>query len=405
MTMKTRRGRFTPWCWEAERDEYNDESRRGWHLAKRTIRDMTYEYDPDVEYRYAIDYQHWHNENVYLELFELDGWELVGTVGDAFDAKDPGDGLFRTHFEGCWYIFRKEYDPGRPDVEYEITTDRESLDAFQRTLKRKYLWQLAIEIIAMLLWTGNVIYGSPRTLPTSIFTLTVWVLFTSASIFRLLCVTVLRPRKVLRGLYIPPRWQRSILVAVLFLILVAEILIVNQAERDAISVTVTAANTPVQLFLNLRPDITVDEVMVLAEEYDLETTASYGKRRASTGKRTLFSYYSYTYKPVYNIDFHPNADGEYDPGNSLFFYRGVAMAMNYDPDTMVLESAYLSMDTDHGRAYCHYFPGEPTMENCETGYNLFLRKSALSPQKYYHADTPEEIIAIAYPVLYPEGLE
>lgn len=396
MTTKTRKGRFTPWCWEAERDEYNDESRRGWHLAKRTIRDMTYEYDPDVEYRYAIDYQHWHNENVYLELFELDGWELVGTVGDAFDAKDPGDGLFRTHFEGCWYIFRKEYDPGRPDVEYEITTDRESLDAFQRTLKRKYLWQLAIEIIAMLLWTGNVIYGSPRTLPTSIFTLTVWVLFTSASIFRLLCVTVLRPRKVLRGLYIPPRWQRSILVAVLFLILVAEILIVNQAERDAISVTVTAANTPVQLFLDLRPDISVEEVMVLAEEYDLEVSA-YPKQ--------IFDDNGELYVSSYNIQLHPDADGAYDPGNSLSSYRGVGMALVYDPTATKLQSAYLSMDTDHGRAYCHYFPGEPTMENCETGYNLFLRKSALVPQKYYHADTPEEIIEIAYPVLYPEGFE
>ena len=54
-TTKTRRGRFTPWCHEAERDEYNDESRRGWHLTKRTLRDMTFEYDPDVEYRYALD--------------------------------------------------------------------------------------------------------------------------------------------------------------------------------------------------------------------------------------------------------------------------------------------------------------------------------------------------------------
>ena len=61
-TTKTKRGRFTPWCWEAERDEYNDESRRGWHLSKRTLRDMTYEYAPEKQYRYAIDYRMEHDE-------------------------------------------------------------------------------------------------------------------------------------------------------------------------------------------------------------------------------------------------------------------------------------------------------------------------------------------------------
>ena len=402
LTTKTKKGRFTPWCWEAERDEYNDESRRGWHLARRTFRDMTYEYDPDTEYRYAIDYQHWHNEAVYLELFELDGWELVGTVTDAFDERAPQSTAFRTHWEGCWYIFRKEYDPGRPDVEYEITTDRESLNAFRRTLKRKYLWQLAFEMLYVLIWIGNFTHHIHGTLALDIFCLAIWSLCIFTSIFRLLCVTVLRPRKVLRGLYIPPRWQRAIFAAVLFLILAAGIISANQAERDARAVSVTAANTPVQLFLDLRPDITVDEVMQLAEEYDLETTTSYRKRRASTGKRTLFSYYSYTYEPVYNIDLVPDLG---ENRLSFYFYENVGMALSYDPDTMELESAYLSINTDDGRAYCHYFPGEPTMEDCETGYNLFLRRSALSPRKYYHADTPEEIIAIAYPVLYPDGLE
>lgn len=395
-TTKTKRGRFTPWCWEAERDDYNDESRQGWHLTKRTLRDMTYEYDPDMEYRYAIDYQHWHSEDVYLELFELDGWELVGTVADAFDARSPEDTMFRSHYEGCWYIFRKEYDPGRSDAEYEITTDRESLDAFRRTLKRKYLWQLALELIIVLIWIGNAIHGSPYTLPTSIFSLVVWGMFTSASIFRLLCVTVLRPRKVLRPLYIPLRWQRGIITAALFLILAAELLAVNQDERANDTVPVTAENTPVQMFLELRPDLTVDEVMALAEEYDLEATAEPKQKYDDNGE---------LYVSSYNIQLLPDTGLEYDPNNSLMFYRGVAMALGYDPTATTLQSAYLSIDTEDGRAYCHYFPGEPTLENCETGYNLFLRKSALSPQKYYHADTPEEIIAIAYPVLYPEGLE
>ena len=393
MTTKTKKGRFTPWCWEAERDEYDGESRRGWHLKSRTLRDMTYEYEPEKQYRYAIDYQHWHNEAVYLELFELDGWELVGTISDAFDTKDPGDGLFRPHWEGCWYIFRKEYAPGRPDVEYEITTDRESLEAFRRTLKRKYLWQLAFEILYVLIWIGNFTHHIHGTLALDIFGLVIWSLcmFTSSS--RLLCVTVLRPRKVLRTLYIPPRWQRAIFTAVLFLILAANIIATNQTEQDARAASITASNTPVQLFLDLRPDITVDEVMALAEEYNLEASANYRKGYDGDGEIILDSY---------TITLVPDSE---EPLPSFYRYEGVGMAMNYDPDTMVLESAYLSIDTDDGRAWCHYFPGEPTMEDCETGYNLFLRKSALAPRKYYHADTPEEIVAIAYPVLYPDGLE
>lgn len=402
MTTKTRRGRFTPWCHEAERDEYNAESRRGWHLTKRTLRDMTYEYDPDVEYRYAIDYQHWHNEAVYLELFELDGWELVGTVTDAFDARSPEATIFRTRFEGCWYIFRKEYDPGRPDVEYEITTDRESIQAFHRTLKRKYLWQLAIEIIFVLLWTGNLIHGSSRTLPISIFTLSVWALYTFASIFHLLCVTVLRPRKPLRTLYIPEWWQTAIFAAVLFLLLAASLLSENQAERDADTVPVTAANTPVQLFLDLRPDITVDEVLLLAEEYDLEVTADYHYSYVVSNRSHINNE---TVVDSYRIQLAPDPGEEYTQTSSLSFYRGVAMALVYDPTATELQSAYLSIDTDDGRAWCHYFPGEPTVEDCETGFNLFLRKSALAPRKYYHTETAQEIIDIAYPVLYPEGLE
>ncbi len=400
-TTKIRKGRFVPWCHEAERDEYNDESRRGWHLTKRTLRDMTYEYDPDVEYRYAIDYQHWHNEAMYLEFFELDGWELVGTVADAFDAKSPEDTMFHSRWEGCWYIFRKEYDPNLPDVEYEITTDRESLDAFRRTLKRKYLLQLAIEIIFVLLWTGNVVHDSPRTLPTSIFMLSVWALFTFTSIFRLLCVTVFRPRKPVRGPYIPPRWQRAIFSVVLFLLLAGSLVSANHDERANATVPVTAENTPVQLFLDLRPDITVDEVMLLAEEYDLEASAYHTTRTMSTDGHSI---YNRTQVAVYIINLAPDPGNEYAHTSSIHSEGGVAMALVYDPTATKLQSAYLSIDTDDGRAYCHYFPGEPTMEDCETGFNLFLRKSALSRQKYYHAETAQEIIDIAYPVLYPEGL-
>ena len=399
--VKTKRGFFVPWCHEAEMDEYNDESRRGWHLSKRTLRDMTYEYNPSVQYRYAIDYRTAHDEERYLELFQEDGWERIGSVNDAFDAKDPHYDGFRSRSSGCWYVFRKEYDPGRPEVEYQIVTDEVSVRTFKNTLTKKYLYTLALELLIMFLWLpdGRVFTGLQR-----ILFLSTLGLDALTSLFRLLCVTTFRPRRPLRGLFAHARWHTTFLSVIVLALCVLSILSSTRTE-DRETVPITAANTPVQLFLDLRPDITVDEVMLLAEEYDLEATASYHQRSVNTGKYTLNSHYNYTHDTVYTIYLVPDPGEDYTQTSSLLFYRGVAMALSYDPDTMELESAYLSIDTDDGRAYCHYFPGEPTMEDCETGFNLFLRKSALSRQKYYHADTPEEIIDIAYPVLYPNGLE
>ena len=391
MTTKTKKGRFTPWCWEAERDEYDGESRRGWHLKNRTLRSMTYEYEPKKQYRYAIDYRVGQNETVYLELFEDDGWELVGTVVDGFNAYAPGQGMFLSRQDGCWYIFRKEYDPGRPDTEYEIATDGESIRAFKKTLTKKYRRLLLGEFIFFLYYLilNTAMRGWSF---VSYITLTAVVLAMIYSGYRLLCLNVFRPRKPIR-LFIDFRYAALIASGVYVLVLIVCAMVFASAREPEPVVPVTASNTPVQLFLDLRPDITVDEVMALAEEYNLEASANYRKGYDGDGEIILDSY---------TITLVPDSE---EPLPSFYRYEGVGMAMNYDPDTMVLESAYLSIDTDDGRAWCHYFPGEPTMEDCETGYNLFLRKSALAPRKYYHADTPEEIVAIAYQVLYPDGLE
>ncbi len=391
-TTKTKRGRFTPWCWEAERDEYNGESLRGWHLSKRTLRNMTYEYAPEKQYRYAIDYRMEHNEARYLELFEADGWELVGTVVDGFKASEPGYSLFLSKQDGCWYIFRKEYYPWVDDSEYEIATDEESIRTFKKTLTKKYRNRLLYELFGLLIYLPLCLVLKQRV--GDFFLLILFFAMLHAG-YRLLCLNVLRPRKTIR-LYLDYSTVRIVLAMVIGIAAIVGIAVQNRAEEAANTVPVTADNTPVQMFLELRPDITVDEVISLAEEYNLEASESYGQRYNESGE-LIFNNYT--------IELLPYSDLEYDRGNSLMFYRGVAMALSYNPDTMELESAYLSMDTDDGRAYCHYFPGEPTVADCETGYNLFLRKAALAPRKYYHAETPEEIIAIAYPVLYPDGLE
>ena len=220
MTTKTKKGRFTPWCWEAERDEYDGESRRGWHLKNRTLRDMTYEYDPEKQYRYAIDYRVGQNETVYLELFEDDGWELIGTVVDSYECQEPADVPKRAsraaakragtvpRSDGCWYIFRKEYDPGRPDGEYEIATDEESIRAFKDTLIQKYrrwlLWDLVYGLYFLFrVWAYDY--------PGEIFFLAFTGLDMLSNVYRLLCITVLRPRRPMRGLFAYTRWQNLIL--------------------------------------------------------------------------------------------------------------------------------------------------------------------------------------------------
>lgn len=211
-TTKTEKRRFMPWCREAEQDQYNEESRRGWHLSQRTFRSMTYEYDPDVEYRYAIDYRYWHDESRYLELFEEDGWELAGTIGDAFDSAGRFVTLdsSRDNTAGCWYIFRKKYDPLRPEAEYEIATDDESIQALRNTLKRKYQRELVCELFLFFLWGCNLFFSSGR---SWFLILLMACVFTHilASSMRLLCVTVFQARRPITRVF---HWLR-----VLFLIL------------------------------------------------------------------------------------------------------------------------------------------------------------------------------------------
>ena len=411
MSTKTIRRRFAPWQGEFLVQRLNEESRKGWHLSHLEYWKETYTQDNSVSYRYALDYRVAHNEKLYLDTFEEAGWERVGTIHDAYNGRffvlHFLYSLFSSPFDGSWYLFRKPFNPLLPREEYLIDTDAESIrDALKRkAIKYKWgIWACVLNLVLglILLAAGETVF--PRTL-----------LFWGYLLLGFLHMhrIMLHPAKTQRELRFANLFM-TFIYALAVLSLVSEFAELGKTsaeiaqayrEEETTAVPLTAENTPVQLFLDLRPDLTVDEVLLLAEEYNLEATASYGQRSIDTGERHIHQYYYYTYEPIYTIRLEPDTGLEYDPNNSVLLFRGAGMALVYDPDTMVLESAYLSIDTDDGRAWCHYFPGEPTMEDCETGYNLFLRKSALSPQKYYHAETPEEILAIAYPVLYPEGLE
>lgn len=396
---KTIRRRFAPWQGELLVQRLNEESRKGWHLSHLEYWKETYEPDSTVSYRYALDYRVAHNETLYLDTFEEAGWERVGTIHDAYNGRffilHAIYSLFSSPFDGSWYLFRKPFDPLLPREEYLIDTDTESIQDALKRKALKYKWGIGICVLELVLGLILLAVGRPVLPRTLLF-------------WGLLLLGFLHMHHIMLH---PAKTQRGLRFANLFMTFVFGLACLNLAsgfvefgrtsgeiaqsyqEEDAATVPVTAANTPVQLFLDLRPDITVDEVLLLAEEYDLEVSGGHSQRYNGDGE---------LYFDSYTIRLTPDLG---ESRLSFYYYESVGMALVYDPTATTLQSAYLSIDTDDGRAYCHYFPGEPTMENCETGYNLFLRKSALAPQRYYHADTPEEIIDIAYPVLYPDGLE
>ena len=100
---------FSAWDYEFEEQEFNRMSEQGWQLVRGGSFSQKYEYDDSVIYRYRLDY----NNDVgdmarYDETFRDAGWERVNSTANG------------------WHVFRKVYDPQKPDEEYEIYTDEAS---------------------------------------------------------------------------------------------------------------------------------------------------------------------------------------------------------------------------------------------------------------------------------------
>ena len=100
---------YSAWNYEKEIDDLNKASEQGWQLVKGGCFHSKFEKNPDVRYRYQLDYQKIDNKGRYIETFREQGWEYINST-----------------FNG-WHYFRKLYDPSLPEEEYEIFTDRESL--------------------------------------------------------------------------------------------------------------------------------------------------------------------------------------------------------------------------------------------------------------------------------------
>ena len=100
---------YSAWNYEKEIEDLNRASDQGWQLVKGGCFHSRFVRNPDIRYRYQLDYTKPEEMGRYIELFREQGWEYVNST-----------------FNG-WHYFRKLYDPSLPEEEYEIFTDRESL--------------------------------------------------------------------------------------------------------------------------------------------------------------------------------------------------------------------------------------------------------------------------------------
>lgn len=108
-TYKTSYKMYSAWNYQKEIEELNKASEHGWQLVKSSGFHSRFVKNPDIRYRYQLDYRKVDDMGRYIEMFREQGWEYVNST-----------------FNG-WHYFRKIYDPALPGEAYEIFTDRESL--------------------------------------------------------------------------------------------------------------------------------------------------------------------------------------------------------------------------------------------------------------------------------------
>ena len=100
---------YSAWNYQREIEDLNRMSERGWQLVRGGCFHSRFVRDPEVRYRYQLDYRLVEDMGRYIETFREQGWEYVNST-----------------FNG-WHYFRKLYDAALPETAYEIFTDRESL--------------------------------------------------------------------------------------------------------------------------------------------------------------------------------------------------------------------------------------------------------------------------------------
>ncbi len=142
---------YSAWNYEKEIEDLNAASEKGWQLENGGCFHSSFVRNPDIRYRYQMDYRRIDNMGRYLETFREQGWEYVNST-----------------FNG-WHYFRRIYDPALPEETYEIFTDRQSLREMNNRWARLALIMGAV--LAALAVFSAVRLILHATLPTLIQTL------------------------------------------------------------------------------------------------------------------------------------------------------------------------------------------------------------------------------------------
>ena len=119
---------YSAWNYEKEVEDLNRASEQGWQLVKGRSFCSTFEKNPNVRWRYQLDYGRIDDMGRYIETFREQGWEYINSTFNN------------------WHYFRKAYDPALPEEAYEIFTDRESLREMNKSWVRMAL--IAIVLLA-----------------------------------------------------------------------------------------------------------------------------------------------------------------------------------------------------------------------------------------------------------------
>lgn len=108
-TYRTSFNVYSAWNYEQEIEDLNKASEQGWQLVKGGCFHSRFVKNPDIRYRYQLDFGKIEDMGRYIEIFREQGWEYINST-----------------FNG-WHYFRKLYDPELPEEAYEVFTDRESI--------------------------------------------------------------------------------------------------------------------------------------------------------------------------------------------------------------------------------------------------------------------------------------